>query len=176
MLYRTRIVLESCSYRNCNRPIRSNISWAPRREHGVPTHARPYCGTVSVMPQTQRRIVVLFSTRAQTAWRRMRVFIARIWRRRWITWIRRRPLGLYRPGFVLTSSAPLRHHYHYHHRFISDYTQSFECTRARWGAVCRPPPAYTGRAGLRGGGKLGSCPGASTTKGPPQKTVRKIIT
>jgi len=29
--------------------------------------------------------------------------------------------------------------------------------------------------GLRGGGKLGSCTGASTTKGPPQKTV-KIIT
>jgi len=25
---------------------------------------------------------------------------------------------------------------------------------------------------LRGGGKLGSCPGASTTKGPPQKTVK----
>jgi len=29
--------------------------------------------------------------------------------------------------------------------------------------------------GLRGWGKLGSCTGASTTKGPPQKTV-KIIT
>jgi len=28
------------------------------------------------------------------------------------------------------------------------------------------------RLDLRGGGKLGSCPGASTTKGPPQKTVK----
>ena len=33
----------------------------------------------------------------------------------------------------------------------------------------------TDRAGFRGGGKLGSCPGASTTKGPPQKTVKIIV-
>jgi len=30
------------------------------------------------------------------------------------------------------------------------------------------------RAGFKGGG-LGSCPGASTTKGPPQKTVKKLF-
>jgi len=33
------------------------------------------------------------------------------------------------------------------------------------------------RAGFKGGGedKLGSCPGASTSKGPPQKTVKKYL-
>jgi len=33
MLYRTRIVVESCSYRNCNRPISiKSASWASRRK------------------------------------------------------------------------------------------------------------------------------------------------
>ena len=32
------------------------------------------------------------------------------------------------------------------------------------------------RAGFKGGGKLGSCPGAaSTTKGPPQKNSKNIL-
>jgi len=33
------------------------------------------------------------------------------------------------------------------------------------------------RAGFKGGreGKLGSCPGASTTKGPPQKNSKKLL-
>jgi len=30
MLYRTRIVLESCSYRNCNRPIKDNSRMTAR--------------------------------------------------------------------------------------------------------------------------------------------------
>jgi len=31
------------------------------------------------------------------------------------------------------------------------------------------------RAEFKGEGKLGSCPGASTTKGPPQKSSKKLL-
>jgi len=31
------------------------------------------------------------------------------------------------------------------------------------------------RAGFRGGGKLGSCPGASTAKRPSQKTAKELL-
>jgi len=36
-------------------------------------------------------------------------------------------------------------------------------------------PGFHGRI-KGGGGNLGSCPGAATTKGPPQKNSKKIIT
>jgi len=35
-------------------------------------------------------------------------------------------------------------------------------------------PGFHGQ--IKGGANLGSCPGAATTKGPPQKNSKKIIT